>query len=76
MLDDNPHRAPHFAAAPAFGRDEFRSAVRADQVHLGRPVAEHMHMHRIMIVELDHHPQTLRRVDRDHLNNLSRWVIQ
>jgi uncharacterized protein YijF (DUF1287 family) len=48
------HRAPDVAALkPACG-DEFRYAVRSDQIDLDLAVAKDMDMRRLVIIDKDH----------------------
>lgn len=66
MVTNQLQGTAHVIPLQAFGPDEHRTAIRADQVDLGLPVTKHMHMGRLVIVREDDDAQTMRPMDRDH----------
>jgi len=66
LVADHLHGTAQIVRLHAFGPDESRNPVRSDQIDLGLPITEHMHMGWLVIVREDDDAQTMRTVNRNH----------
>jgi len=63
---DDLHSPAHIASFHTLGSEKNRSPIRPDQIDLDLPVAEHVHMGRLMVVCEDNDAQTMRSVYGTH----------
>lgn len=65
-LDYHSHRATHLVVLHILGPDQFRFPIGTDQIDLGMPIAEHMHMGRFMVIAKNDDAQAMRPIDRNY----------
>jgi hypothetical protein len=75
---DDAHRKPNFAVFHTHCPNELRLAIIAQKIDLRVPIAEHVDMRGLMVIDKDHNAQPMLAKNGDHClkNNLSRWIIQ
>ena len=73
---DQPHTFADIGMLHPDSPDQFWSVIGTGKIYLGFSITEDVHMRRLMIVREDYDSETFDAQNRDHENNLSRWVFQ